>query len=177
MRWVVSLRWVLSVGRVVSVSVSPACPWLVGDVSKIMCCRVWLCLRGVCLLLFVAKASGSSPMKACGVHMEEKKSVGTAHYVCWGWKQITPHTYAPQRIMFLCTFWCMFLDVGNVLRITRLLLTQLLCRQLSNYETRSINLVTMNARKQLCSYLYVPQWFIAVSFNKCTLCKLLCQMP
>jgi len=65
----------------------------------------------------------------------------------------------------------MFLGVGNVLRIARLLLSQLLCRQPSNYETRSISLVTMNARKQLYSYLYVPQRYIAVSFNKCTLCK------
>jgi len=31
------------------------------------------------------------------------------------------------------------------------------CRQLSNYKTRSISLVIMNARKQLHSYRYVPQ--------------------
>jgi len=46
-----------------------------------------------------------------------------------------------------------------------------LCRQLGNYETCSINLVTMNARNLHYSYLYVPQSYIAVSFNKCTLCK------
>jgi len=38
-------------------------------------------------------------------------------------------------------------------------------------ETRSISLITMNALKHLSSYLYVPQPYIAVSFNKCTLCK------
>jgi len=40
---------------------------------------------------------------------------------------------------------------------------------LSNYET--ITIVTMNAWNLLYSSLYVPQWYIAVSFNKCTLCK------
>jgi len=39
----------------------------------------------------------------------------------------------------------MFLDVGNALRMARLLLSQLLCRQPSNYETRSISLGIMNA--------------------------------
>jgi len=43
--------------------------------------------------------------------------------------------------------------------------------QPSNYETRSISLATMNAWNLLYSYLYVPQRYIAVSFNKCTLCK------
>jgi len=51
----------------------------------------------------------------------------------------------------------MFLD-GNVLRIALLLLSQLLWRQLSNYETLSISLVIMNAQKQLCFYLYVPKY-------------------
>jgi len=53
--------------------------------------------------------------------------------------------------------YCVFLDVGNALRMSRLLLSQLLCRQLSNYETLSINLATMNALNLLYSYLYVPQ--------------------
>jgi len=35
----------------------------------------------------------------------------------------------------------------------------------------SINLAIMNAWKLLYSYLYVPQRYIAVSFNKCTYCK------
>ena len=65
----------------------------------------------------------------------------------------------------------MFLDVGTALRMALLLLSQLLCRQPSNYETRSISLTTMNAWNRLYSYLYAPQWYIAVSFNKCTLCK------
>jgi len=50
----------------------------------------------------------------------------------------------------------MFLDVGSALRMSRLLLSQLLCRQPSKYETRSINLATMNAGNLLYSYLYVP---------------------
>jgi len=64
----------------------------------------------------------------------------------------------------------MFLDVGNALRMSLLLLSQLFCRLPSNYET-SINLAIMNALNLLYSYLYVPQRYIAVSFNKCTLCK------
>jgi len=38
-----------------------------------------------------------------------------------------------------CLAYCMFLDVGNALRMARLLLSQLLYRQPSNYETHSIN--------------------------------------
>jgi len=45
------------------------------------------------------------------------------------------------------------------------------CRQPSNYETCSIRLATMNAWNLLYSYLYVPQRYIAVSFNKCSHCK------
>jgi len=56
-------------------------------------------------------------------------------------------------------------------KVALLLLSLLLCRQPSNYETHSINLATMNAWNLLYSYLYVPQWYIAVSFNKCNLCK------
>jgi len=47
----------------------------------------------------------------------------------------------------------------------------LLCRLPSNYETHSINLAIMNAWNLLYSYLYVPQWCIAVSFKECTLWK------
>jgi len=36
-------------------------------------------------------------------------------------------------------------QVGNALRMAFLLLPQVLCRQPSDYETRSINLATMNA--------------------------------
>jgi len=45
-----------------------------------------------------------------------------------------------------CLAYCMFLDVGNVLRMARLLL----CYYAGN-------LAIMNARNQLYSYLYVPQ--------------------
>jgi len=68
-----------------------------------------------------------------------------------------------------CLAYCMFLDVGNALRMALLLLSQLLCRQPSNYETRSISLAIMNA----WNLLYVPQRYISVSFNK-SLCKSLC---
>ena len=60
----------------------------------------------------------------------------------------------------------MFLDVGNALRMA-LLLSQLFCSQPSNYESRSVNLAIMNAR----NLFYSTTAIIAVSFNKCTLCK------
>jgi len=58
----------------------------------------------------------------------------------------------PDRSLFVCfvrlglaLLSILFLDVANALRTVRLLLSRLLCRQPSNYETRSINLATMNA--------------------------------
>jgi len=38
-------------------------------------------------------------------------------------------------------------------------------------HNRSSNLAILNAWIQFYSYLYVPQWYIAVSFNTYTLCK------
>jgi len=66
----------------------------------------------------------------------------------------------------------MFLDIGNALRMARLLLSQLLNRQPSNYETRSIILAIVNAWVLFYSNIYVPPYCsIAVSFNKCIYCK------
>jgi len=59
----------------------------------------------------------------------------TCLFVCLGIINSTEH----------CLAYCMFLDVGTALRMALLLLSQLLCRLPSNYETRSISLVTMNA--------------------------------
>jgi len=54
----------------------------------------------------------------------------------------------------------------------RPLLSLLLRRQLSNYETRSIHLATMNAWNLFYSFLYVPQRHILLSpSKKFTLCK------
>jgi len=54
-----------------------------------------------------------------------------------------------------------------------LLLSRLLCRQLSNYETRSVKLA-MNyesSKSALFLSLCSDILYISVSFNKCTLCK------
>jgi len=65
------------------------------------------------------------------------------------------------------TLHCTFLDVGNALRMALLILPQLLCRQPSNYETRSISLATMNDTNLFYSYLiFMHQSDILLSLSK-----------